>query len=77
MIHEIILMNGYGAYVWTAFAFTLTGFVVLYAITKFQLEKEQKRFISKFNNLNLVKSQSAKRQITNKEILIYSSEFKI
>tara|TARA_B100000029_G_scaffold215828_1_gene213622 strand:- start:2464 stop:2697 length:234 start_codon:yes stop_codon:yes gene_type:complete len=77
MMHEIILMNGYGTYVWTAFTFTLAGFAILYAITKLQLVKEQKRFVSKFKNLNLVKSQSAKKQNTNREILIYSSEFKI
>ena len=26
MINEIILMNGYGAYVWSAFSFTLISF---------------------------------------------------
>ena len=77
MIIEIISMNGYGAYVWSAFSFTLISFTALYFVTKLQLSKEQKRFVSKFKSLNLVKSQSAKKQITNKEILIYSSESKI
>jgi hypothetical protein len=43
-MQEIIVMNGYGAYVWSAFAFTLFGFAILFSITKFQLLKEQKDF---------------------------------
>ena len=54
-MQEIIVMNGYGAYVWSAFAFTLFGFAILFSITKFQLLKEQKRFYSKFKNLDLAK----------------------
>ena len=42
-MQEIIVMNGYGAYVWSAFAFTLFGFAILFSITKFQLSKEQKQ----------------------------------
>ena len=30
MINEIFFMNGYGLYVWSAFAFTLLSFVSLY-----------------------------------------------
>ena len=41
MINEIISMNGYGAYVWSAFSFTLISFTALYFVTKLQLSKEQ------------------------------------
>ena len=44
MINEIISMNGYGTYVWSAFSFTLISFTTLYFVTKLQLSKEQKRF---------------------------------
>ena len=77
MMQEIIVMNGYGAYVWSAFAFTLFGFAILFSITKFQLSKEQKRFYSKFKNLDLAKSEAAKAQVTYKEILTFTSESKI
>ena len=43
MINEIISMNGYGAYVWSAFSFTLVSFTTLYFVTKLQLSKEQKK----------------------------------
>ena len=69
MINEIISMNGYGAYVWSAFSFTLISFTVLYFVTKLQLSKEQKRFVSKYGSLNAEKAKAAKSQITNREIL--------
>ena len=52
MINEIILMNGYGDYVWSAFSFTIISFTALYFVTKLQLSKEQKRSASKFDSLN-------------------------
>jgi len=55
MINEIISMNGYGTYVWSAFSFTLFSFTALYFVTKLQLSKEQKRFAYKFDTLNVEK----------------------
>ena len=69
MINEIILMNGYGAYVWSAFSFTLISFATLYFVTKLQLLKEQKRFAFKFGSLNLEKARTARSQNINREIL--------
>ena len=73
MINEIILMNGYGFYVWSAFSFTLLSFVTLFLITKLQLAKEQKEFITKFGLLSLQKAKIAKMQNINKEILLNTS----
>ena len=69
MINEIISMNGYGSYVWSAFSFTLMSFTALYFVTKLQLLKEQKRFAAKFGSLNVEKAKTAKLQNINKEIL--------
>tara|TARA_B100001059_G_scaffold72906_1_gene70242 strand:+ start:21 stop:248 length:228 start_codon:yes stop_codon:yes gene_type:complete len=69
MINEIISMNGYGFYVWSAFSFTLMSFTALYFVTKLQLLKEQKRFVAKFGSLNVEKAKTAKLQNINKEIL--------
>ena len=73
MINELISMNGYGAYVWSAFAFTLISFTTLYFVTKLQLLKEQKRFASKFVSLNVEKARAARSQKINKEILSNTS----
>ena len=73
MIGEIILMNGYGLYVWSAFAFTLLSFISLYVIIKIQYIKEKKKFIAKFGTLNSERAAFAKSQSINKEILSNSS----
>ena len=77
MIYEIISMNGYGTYVWSAFIFTLVSFAVLYLAIKLQLVKEQSKFAHKFVNLNSQKIKAAKNQKTYKEILVNSSISKI
>ena len=77
MINEIISMNGYGAYVWSAFSFTLISFAVLYATIKVQLAKEQVKFNTKFATLTSEKIESAKTQETYKEILANTSITKI
>ena len=74
MINEIILMNGYGIYVWPAFSFTLSSFVTLYFVTKLQLSKEQKRFVAKFGSLNAEKAKVARSQNINREILSNTSK---
>ena len=77
MINEIISMNGYGLYVWSAFSFTLLSFVSLFLVIKLQLLKEKRRFVSKFGLLNTEKARVAKSQKINKEILVGILESKI
>ena len=72
MISDLILMNGYGIYVWSAFAFTLIGFSSLYFIINLQLKKEQKRFEENFSALTDEKYNVAINQEIYKEILKYS-----
>ena len=69
MISEFFLMNGYGLYVWSAFAFTLLSFLFLYIVTKKQFNREKNKFIAKFGTLNSERAAFAKSQSINKEIL--------
>ncbi len=73
MIKEILIMNGYGLYVWSAFSFTLLSFISLYVITKIQYTREKNKFIAKFGNLNSERASFAKSQSINKEILSNTS----
>ena len=73
MINEIFLMNGYGIYVWSAFAFTLFSFVILYTIIKIQYVKEKNKFIAKFGTLNSERAAFAKSHSINKQILSNTS----
>ena len=73
MIYETLLMNGYGLYVWSAFAFTILSFISLYVVVKAQYTKEKNKFIAKFGTLNAERAAFAKSQSINKEILSNSS----
>mgnify|MGYP003980989125 FL=1 len=69
MINELINMNGYGLYVWSAFSFTLMSFSTLYLIIKIQYIKEKNKFMLKFGALDSKKAKLARSQTINKEIL--------
>ena len=49
---NLLIMNGYGLYVWSAFAFTLFNFLILYKLTSRQLIKEKAKFARKYESLN-------------------------
>ena len=69
MINELIYMNGYGLYVWSAFSFTLSSFIALYAVVKIQYIKEKNKFISKYGAPNNQNAKIARSQSINQEIL--------
>ncbi len=69
MINELLNMNGYGFYVWSAFSFTLLSFTTLYITIKVQYIKERKKFIAKYGALDIQKAKIARTQIINQEIL--------
>ena len=69
MINDIISMNGYGIYVWSAFSFTLISFSVLYTVIKVQLVKEKIKFDKKYLTLTSDKRQTVRAQKTYKGIL--------
>ena len=73
MINELFIMNGYGIYVWSAFAFTILNFLSLYLIIKIQYVKEKNKFVAKFGTLNSKRAAFAKSQNINKEILSNTS----
>jgi len=73
MINELLLMNGYGLYVWSSFIFTLLSFTSLYLVIKIQYIKEKNKFIAKFGTLNSERATFAKSQGTIKEILSNTS----
>ena len=74
MISELLNMNGYGLYVWSAFIFTFLSFITLYLVIKVQYTKEKNKFIVKFGTLNSDRAAFAKSQSINKEILSNTSK---
>ena len=69
---NLLLMNGYGLFVWSAFVFTLIKFFTLYIIINRQLVKENKKFELKFNHLEKIKYKEAYKQRTN-QVLVSSN----
>ena len=69
---KLLLMNGYGLFVWSAFVFTLVNFFALYMIINRQLIKENKKFELKFNHLEKIKYKEAYKQRTN-QVLVSSN----
>tara|TARA_Y100000996_G_C21999342_1_gene427958 strand:+ start:179 stop:403 length:225 start_codon:yes stop_codon:yes gene_type:complete len=70
---NLIVMDGYGAYVWSSFLFTLTSFAYLYFVTQLQYVREKNKFITKFDTLDSKKAKFAISQNINKEILSNTS----
>ena len=63
---NLLIMNGYGLYVWSAFAFTLFNFLILYRVTSRQLIKEKAKFARKYESLNSDQVTLAHKQSTNR-----------
>ena len=66
MILNLLIMSGYGVYVWSAFLFTLFNFLILYKITSRQFDKEHAKFSKKYKSLNSEQIILAHKQSTNR-----------
>ena len=63
---DLLIMNGYGVYVWSAFSFTLFNFFILYKVTIRQFDKERAKFSKKYKSLDSDKIILAHKQSTNR-----------
>ena len=53
MIQNLIIMNGYGLYVWMSFAITILACSILYYKTYKTLKKYEKDFAKELNSLSV------------------------
>ena len=53
MIANLIMMNGYGLFVWLAFGITFTACLVFYLKTKKTLKKYEKEFAKEIEELSV------------------------
>ena len=70
---EFFILDGYGQYVWPAFIFTFISFATLYRITKNELQKHEKIFLSEYKKFYTVKTKSTEANKNIKEVLSGSS----
>ncbi len=71
---EILLMNGYGVYVWSSFIFTFVVCLYFYLKTKKTLKKLEKNFIKETETLSKIELENLKKQKVVREILVSHSK---
>ena len=69
---SILLLNGYGLFVWPAFLLTFLSCFLLYTKTKKELEAQQELYLSKFN-VPVGELEIAKKEPISKEVLSSTS----
>ena len=62
-------MNGYGQFVWTAFAFSFVSCLYLYLKTRIEFKKQEKIYLLVFGSIEAQKIQFNKRKKTTEEAL--------
>ena len=70
---ELLVLGGYGQFVWPAFIFTFVSCFVLYIKTKKELKRQEKMFSMEFNQIPIAKIEVAKQKELLKKVL--SSSF--
>ena len=66
---ELLVLGGYGQFVWPAFIFTFVSCFVLYIKTKKELKRHEKMFLIEFNQIQIAKIEVAKQKELLKEVL--------
>ena len=52
---ELLILGGYGQFVWPAFIFTFVSCFVLYFKTKKEFQKQEKKFLKEFKQIQTTK----------------------
>ena len=68
---ELLILGGYGQFVWPAFIFTFVSCFSLYVKTKKEFQKQEKMFLKEFKQIQTEKIETTK----NKEVLSGSPNF--
>jgi len=66
---ELLAMNGYGQFVWTAFTFSFVSCLYLYLKTKIEFKKQEKLYLLEFGSIQVTKLQFNKRKKSTEEAL--------
>ena len=68
---ELLILGGYGQFVWPAFIFTFVSCFSLYIKTKKEFQKQEKIFLKEFKQMQTERIETAKE----KEVLSGSPIF--
>ena len=59
---EILILGGYGQFVWPAFIFTFVSCFSLYVKTKKEFQKQEKMFLKEFKQMQTEKIETVKEK---------------
>ena len=71
MNFDLIIMDGYGQFVWPAFVFTILSCCILYLKTKKEFAKQEKRFLSEFKKTQIIKIKGVKEKEALSKNLVF------
>ena len=66
---ELLVLNGYGQFVWPAFIFTFISCFFLYLKTKKEFKKQEKMYLEIFKQEQTIKVWTFKKRENTKEAL--------
>ena len=69
MVLKLLILGGYGQFVWPAFIFTFASCLIFYLKTKNELIKQEKMFLNEINQEQISSIEGVKRKEITKEAL--------
>ena len=70
---ELLILGGYGQFVWPAFIFTFVSCLILYKKTKKELQKQEEMYLSEYKEVHTARIKPTEEEEITKEILSGSS----
>tara|TARA_B100001245_G_C22500168_1_gene253449 strand:+ start:97 stop:315 length:219 start_codon:yes stop_codon:yes gene_type:complete len=65
---DVLLLNGYGVFVWPAFIFTFISCFFLYLATKKEMQKFEKMFLDEFKQIKIREIKTEKETLSNRPV---------
>ena len=66
---ELLILNGYGQFVWPAFLFTIVSCFFLYLKSRKELQKHEKIFLNEYKEAHISRIKTVERKEITKEAL--------
>ena len=66
---ELLVLDGYGIFVWPAFIFAFVSCFLLYLKTKKEFKRQEKIFLIEFKQMPVRKTEVSKQKRLSKEVL--------
>ena len=69
MFHKLLILGGYGQFVWPAFIFTFMLCFMLYLKTKKALKEQEKIYLAEYKQSQIISEKTLKEEKIAKEAL--------